>query len=251
MVATVAALVLSGKLASAQVNTESVRDAGDREGLSGRVEASVTGSTGNTVGMLASGSGRIQLRAGRHLTFLYATGDYTRLNHETLIARSMSHARYNYELVARMWAEAFTQVENDRFRRITDRELLGLGPRVQWIDAPAFQLFTGSAYMAEWEVIRSSGDSPGIGRTLSHRWSNYLTFAIDLDERLSAGSTTYAQPRFDAFNDVRILNETFFEASVTDRVSVKVSTRVQHDSEPPEGVESTDAQIRNAFVLEF
>jgi putative salt-induced outer membrane protein YdiY len=234
-----------------QVNVEAVRGDADRQGFSGRVEASATGSTGNTEGIAAGASGRIQLRSGSHLGFLYSSGSYTRLNRTTSIARALTHTRYNYEIESWLWGEAFGQLEHDAFRRLTNRELLGVGPRFQLLDTEDLDLFYGTSYMAEWENLNLVDADTRESLTLSHRWSHYVTLSVSLAERLDAGSTTYVQPRFDRFSDHRVLNETFLEVGITDVVSVKVSTWMRHDSDPPEDVKSTDFTITNAFVGKF
>lgn len=105
--------------------------------------------------------------------------------------------------------------------------------------------------MAEWENLNLAEGDDERALTLSHRWSHYLTFSVSLDDRMSAGTTTYAQPRFDRFSDHRILNETYFEAGITDVISAKISTWMRFDSEPPEDVKRTDFLITNAFVARF
>lgn len=138
------ALCLVSFGAAGQVNVEAVRGDADREGFSGRAEATVTGRTGNTEGIIAGGSGRIQLRTGRHLTFLFGSGNYTRLNHNTSIAKAMGHLRYNYEIETWLWGEAYGQVEHDKFRRLTNRELLGAGPRFRLLKNETLDLFYGT-----------------------------------------------------------------------------------------------------------
>jgi len=251
----IAALLAVGCLVSfgaqAQVNVEAVRGDTDRQGVSGRVEASVTGLTGNTEGIIAGGSGRIQLRESRHFTFLYGSGNYTRLNQTTSIAKAMAHLRYNYEIDAWLWSELYGQVENDRFRRLTNRELLGAGPRFRLFESKQIGLFYGTSYMAEWENLNLATGDTASTSTLSHRWSNYLTMSLSLGDRLSAGTTTYFQPRFDRFSDYRLLNETYLEAGITDVISTKVSTWMRYDSAPPDDVKPSDFLITNAFVAKF
>lgn len=251
----IAAVLVAGCLVSsgaqAQVNVEAVRGDADRQGVSGRVEASVTGLAGNTEGIIAGGSGRIQLRSGRHLTFLYGTGNYTRLNQTTSIAKAMAHLRYNYELDTWVWSEAYGQVENDKFRRLTNRELVGAGPRFRLFNTKQLDAFFGTSYMAEWENLNLVADDAASASTLSHRWSNYLTMSLSLGDRLSAGTTTYFQPRFDRFSDYRLLNETYFEVGITEVISTKVSTWMRYDSAPPDEVKPSDFLITNAFVAKF
>ena len=237
--------------ARAQVNAEAVRGDAEREGFSGRLEANVTGRTGNTEGIIAGGSGRIQLLAGRHLSFLYGSGNYTRLNHKTSLAKAMGHLRYNYELRSWLWAEAFGQVEHDKFRRLTNRELIGAGPRFRVFETQAADLFYGTSYMAEWENMNLADGDTDETLTLHHRWSHYVSLSLSLTDTFTAGITAYVQPRFDRFEDFRILNENFVEAGITEMISTKVSTWMRHDSEPPDDVKRTDFLITNAFVAKF
>jgi putative salt-induced outer membrane protein YdiY len=243
--------VTSTASALAQVNVEAVRGDATRPGLSGRVEASVTGSTGNSEGIVAGGSGRVQLRRNDHLAFVHATGGYARLNQTTSAERALVHTRYNYELEPWLWGELFGQLEHDAFRRLTNREILGAGPRLRVLETEAVDLYYGTSYMAEWENLDLVDTDPDDSLSFAHRWNHYLTVSASLADHLEAGSTVYLQPRIDRFSDYRLLHEVFLEVGITDVVSTKVSTWMRHDSDPPDEVKRTDFTITNAFVAEF
>jgi len=234
-----------------QVNVEVVRGDANRQGISGRVEANVTGNTGNTEGVIAGGSGRLQYRRRKHLVFFHAAGGYTRLNHSTSVERFLFHARYNYEIAPWVWLEAFGQVEHDAFRRLTNRELLGAGWRFRLVETEAIDLFYGTSYMSESENVNLADSDPHQSLTLAHRWNHYLTFSASLSQRLDTGFTAYVQPRFDQFSDYRILHESFFEVGISDVVSTRLSTWMRYDSDPPQDVKKADFRITNAFVAKF
>ena len=151
LVATVMTAV--APVAVAQVNVETLRTSEPKQGLGGLLEGNFTGRTGNTEGMTLGAAGRVDWLMRRHLWFLYATAEYSRINHETNVSKSLAHLRYNYRLWPRLWAEVFTQIEHDRFRRLTDRELIGTGPRVLAIDHAPLQVLFGTAYMLEREKL--------------------------------------------------------------------------------------------------
>ena len=249
--AAVLALILFPAPAFAQVNTEAMRGDADRQGWSGRVEARFTGSTGNSEGIVAGGSGRVQFLREAHLGFVHAAGSYTRLNQTTSVERSLVHGRYNYELAPWVWAEAFVQLEHDAFRRLTNRELLGIGPRFRVVDRKDIDVFVGTSYLAEWENLDRAHADSGDSLAFAHRWNNYVKVSAQGTERLELGATVYLQPRFDKLSDFRLLAESFLEVGITDVVSVKLSATLRHDSEPPVQVKTTDFALTNAFVAKF
>ena len=53
-------------------------------------------------------------------------------------------------------------------------------------------------------------------------------------------SITYVQPRFDRFSDLRILQDAALEVDVVKHLSLLVGVTVAYDSDPPDGVETTD-----------
>ncbi|MCL2824416.1 MAG: DUF481 domain-containing protein [Polyangiaceae bacterium] len=235
----------------AQVNIEAVRGDANRRGVSGRVETSFTGSTGNSQGIVSSGSGRLQLKYNPHLAFIHATGSYTRLNRTTSAERGLVHVRYNYRIIPRVWGEAFTQIEHDAFRRLTYRELVGIGPRFQIIAADHMDLFAGTSYMAGWEKLAATSTIPSDSVTLYHRWNNYLALSASITDRLETGTTIYFQPRFDKPSDWLLLFESFLEVGITGVISTKISATLRHNSTPPEDVKTTDLAITNAFSVKF
>ena len=235
----------------AQVNTEAVRSDAHREGLSGRVEARFTGSTGNSEGVVAGGSARLQVLRKANLAFVHAAGSYSRLNQTTSVERGMVHARHNYEMARWLWSELFAQLEHDAFRRLTHRELLGVGMRFLVIETKDVDLFYGTSYFAEWEKLGRVHVDPEQQATFAHRWNNYIALSASLSNRLEVGAMVYFQPRFDVLSDWRLLQESFLEVGITDVVSTKVSVTMRHDSDPPAGVKTTDFALTNAFVAKF
>ena len=247
----VIAFVAWASSTSAQVNTEALRGDAFRKGLSGRVEGTFTGSTGNSQGVVSGGNARLQLKSNTHLAFVHSAGAYSRLNSTTSVERAVVHARYNYEVASWIWGEVFSQIEHDAFRRLTNREIVGIGLRFHAFRTEDVDLYYGTAYMAEWENLNLVDNDPDDRLTFAHRWSNYIAVSASLTDRLEAGATLYFQPRFDRFSDWRLLQESFLEVGITGFVSTKVSVVIRHDSDPPASVKKTDLSVTNAFVAKF
>lgn len=249
-IAPCAALLLCAVAARAQVNVEPLRQKVRAQGVSGDIRGSISGTTGNTEGITAGGGLLVGVGGGPHLVFLNATGDYSRVNGTLLVDKAFAHLRYNYQLTDWLWAEAFTQIEEDHFRRIQDRELLGTGPRFGVLQSAPLSLFYGTAYMLE--RTRLNADIAGENRsTIAHRWSNYLALAYQPDERVQLTNTTYYQPRFDDFSDYHLLSVTGLDFKVTDLLHTRIDSTVRYESRVPQGVKTTDVAVKNSIVVKF
>jgi putative salt-induced outer membrane protein YdiY len=68
---------------------------------------------------------------------------------------------------------------------------------------------------------------------------------------MSIDETLYFQPRWDSPRDFRLLNESSLVVVVKGKVSVKISSSMRYDREPPLGVKKLDLGIRNTLSLQF
>jgi putative salt-induced outer membrane protein YdiY len=237
--------------ASAQVNVETLRADLRKKPAMASVEGSFTGRAGNIESIVVGGGAIGAARVGKN-GFLGSTqGDYTRYGQEVRVSKSFIHLRYHYELLDWLYPEAFAQQQTDKFQRLQLRELAGVGPRFVLVDEEELRVATGTAYMFEYERISvplGASDDP---ETTAHRWSNYVTATWVPDSRVRFMGTLYAQPRWDEFSDARFLLEGALTTQVFKRLAVKVLFTLRHDTRPPTDVKMTDAEVKNAFVLQF
>jgi hypothetical protein len=244
----VATLALS--LASAQVNVEPLRKELKTDGSRLRVGASFQTLGGNTEGVTAGGLLLGGVRADRHLSYLSLTGDYSRVNDETLVSKAFSHLRYNFELCNWLWAEAFAQLEADRFRRIRRRQLLGIGPRLG-AEGQLLAVFYGTSYMPEWTLIDEQVAIDARRTVLAHRWNHYTTVTLTLAERAMLSTTAYYQPRFDEFDDYHLLIVPALAFQVTELLRSGIDAAVRYESRPASDVEELDYAVKNSLALSF
>jgi putative salt-induced outer membrane protein YdiY len=237
--------------ASAQVNIESLRTDLRKTPATASIEGSFTGRTGNTESVVFGAGGLGAARSGRHGMFGSTQADYARFNGVTQVSKSFIHVRYHYELLDWLYPEVFAQQQQDKFQRLKLRELVGAGPRFILDDEDAFRLAIGTSYMLEYERISVSPGAPDDPTTFSHRSSTYVTTTWQADARVRFAGTVYFQPRFDQPDDFRILMEGALVTEIVKRLSVKVLVTVRYDSAPPTAVKTTDAEVKNAFVLQF
>jgi hypothetical protein len=234
----------------AQVNVEPFRDQLDDAGAGGRVRASVASYAGNTQGTIFGGAGLVGVRGDRHLAYLAVTGDYTRLGGVVSVAKWFGHLRHSYDFTPRIAWEHYGQVESDRFRRVTLRQLVGAGPRLLLLQSLSVELWWGSSYLLEHTDLDTEATG-GRGEGVAHRFSNYLSFTLSAHERVVLSSVTYAQPRFDRPSDWVLLSVNSAEFKVTPLLQSRLDVTMRYENVTPPDVSSPDLEIRSALEVAF
>jgi len=248
-----AALLLAPAAAHAQVNVEALRTDIDGRPTYLAVQASYAGHAGNTNGAVASGAAFAGLNVGRHLAFLKLQGDYAEFNGVATITKAFAHLRYDFRLLPWLYAEAFVQLEENKFQRLALRQVDGVGLRFGIVQRPEIFLFFGTAWMVDWEKLSDDPPttfSPWVGPNwVAQRWSNYLSIGGKLGDRVRLANVTYVQPRVNAFSDLRLLNETSASVDIDKRFSAKVLNQIHYNSTPPYGVKPIDVDTLTSLVL--
>ena len=232
---------------AAGLNVERIRIDPDKDGLHGGVRLGVNFQAGNTNRLDLRSSAALAYRRGKHHGFLYGSSQYSTrtraiegeglellLDRDSrIINKATAHARYNYDLLDWLSAEVFTQVERNEFLLLESRILFGLGPRFEPVRNEEFSLAIGTDYMFEFEALDAARVvEPLPADTIAHRWSSYLSLAYEANERLMMSSTTYVQPRFDLFADLRVLSESALDVTLIAPLSLRLMMRVRWDSQP-------------------
>lgn len=241
-------LALSSR-ARAQVNTEALRADLDTRTRYLAIQASLSGYTGNSNGLVGSGAAFAGARFGPHLVILKLQGDYAEFSGTATITKAFGHARYNLHLVPVLWLEVFSQIEENRFQRLALRQIDGAGVRLGVVQSRPFRLFYGTAWMLDYEKLDGTyvfGEGPS---WFAQRWSNYLAAAWRATTRVRVSNTLYVQPRFNGFRDVRVLNDAALVIDIDKRFSAKVACDFHYNSTPPLGVLPIDVETTTSLVL--
>ncbi len=244
------ALAWAPSAASAQVNAEALRSTLRDNPTFLFLDGSLNGHAGNTQTMAVSASLFGAITERPHVFFAKGSADYGEASGETNISRWLVHARYNYELTDVVALEALAQGQHDSFRRLTVRDLYGAGLRFTVYEAERLNLFAGTTYLFEHEILSDVEGSPG-GADTYHRSSDYFGLNARLDDRVVASLVSYFQPRFDRPKDFRILSEGVISVTLTKRLAASVSGSLWYDNEPPFGVKTYDVEIKNSLSLKF
>lgn len=237
-----AAVALFPAAASAQVNIERMRGAADAPGFSSTVAADLSLRSGNVDVTELSGEIRTDLvRNGPH-GFLLGRGGVGWKDGDRFSNSGLLHLRAGLPARPAVELEAFAQIDYDKARRLDFRALAGAGPRVRLASGGAVTATAGTAYLREHEEY-------GLPPAASHprdvtvsRWSSYLNLGVSADP-VSAVWIVYAQPRFDRFDDVRVLSEASLSVAMGRKVELRNVFRLRWDSVPPDGIEETDVAL--------
>jgi hypothetical protein len=249
-IAATALALLASRPASAQVNAEALRSTLRQNPRFLWIEGSLVGRAGNTETMTFGASAFGGVTSAPHLFFSRLSADYGHARGESTVARWMAHARYNYALVGPVSLEALTQVQHDRFRRLAVRDLYGAGLRFDIVKETDLEIFAGTTYLFEHEVLESVPGSASYDNVW-HRSSNYAGANLRVAPVVDFSSVTYAQPRFDRPLDFRILSETFVSFNITKLLAARVSASVWYDNRPPFGVRTYDVEVKNSLVVKL
>lgn len=222
-----------------------------KDGVTFSADASADVRKGNTQLVALTGSALCELRAGRHLFFLIARGDYAEKTGDPFVSKDLEHFRYRVTLHGPLEAETFIQHDRDDFRRLALRALGGIGPRFHLHPFASFDAAIGAALMLEHERFSQGPERDAGTDQTDLRLSTYLYLTTDVGPKLKLGNTTYVQPRIDRAHDIRVLNELAVIAKANDHLALKLTYTSAYDSEPPDGVIPLDTTLKGSVQVTF
>lgn len=233
-----------------QVNTEEMR-AFEVEGFRSTFSGDIALESGNAELFEVGLGTRFDYRKPPHYLFLVGQVRYGEEGGATFKNRSFAHLRYNRQLVPWLVAEAFTQLQQDAFKLLRLRTLVGSGVRFRYVDTGTIGIFQGTTLMYENEILDAGRVERHPARQSVGRWSNYVNVRVRLSDATSLINTIYVQPRLDAFGDVRVLDEAALAVKLTKHLTLSTSFSLHYDSRPPDSVESLDLALRNGIQVSF
>lgn len=245
------ALALVCAPAAAIVNIESARRGADQQGLVGRLDLSLNGASGNTDNFYLTLGHRLQWNHGRATElgiFEYAYGESNDVSDTNNL---FLHYRHTEQITERRAVEAFAQAEENEFTRLSFRGLLGAGVRYTLADADATGAHLGlGAFFVRENLEERVGLTDG-GTDDFWRANLYLSLTRRLDDHIRAVNVVYYQPALEDAGDYRLLDEAALKVKFSDRVDLRISLEVTHDSRPPQAVEETDVSYVTGVEYSF
>ncbi|QGX41438.1 DUF481 domain-containing protein [Permianibacter aggregans] len=237
--------------AQAIVNIENLRAQPTRLGWSGNTDVSLEWRSGNSDRQNVRLGARLDWFDGEDNFFTVLSYDYGESLGETNTDNMVVHSRY-IDAHTRVFAtEYFAQVEQNEFRRLESRSLLGGGLRYS-IENDEKDIKNAFAAGLFYSMERINPTASDVQRDEDGIYGNfYWVFNYKINERSSLVNTLYYQPALSGVSGFRALDLFAFNVQIDGRLSLRVSATVEHDSEPPEGVEDTDIAVLTGLSYEF
>ena len=113
------------------------------------------------------------------------------------------HGRFNYKFNDLLRLESFIQGQYNQLLVVEQRNLVGAGLRLKWMDKENFSGYLGNSYIYEVEYSDRAGTTE-----YNHRNSTYLSLSyFPKSQKFSVANTVYYQPLYNNLDDYRILEQ--------------------------------------------
>lgn len=232
--------------ASAQVNTEAMRNEDEWTGIRSEIGLAGAYASGNTRFLNLSGTGRVDVAGPRERAFVVGELRFARADTTRYVDRSFAHARLTSQITGPLHGEVFTQIEQNAEQQLAVRYLLGGGARLTLLRRPRAGLAVGLSQMFELERVRlDAGDE----RTTDFRASSYLTGRLAVSDHARLAATVYVQPLLRNFSDTRVLTQASLQVPVTRWMALRTELRLRHDTRPPAEVRPTDLLLEHGLLF--
>lgn len=193
-----------------------------------------------------NGGANLERISKKHWFLALTNFNFVQVEKEDFVNDGFLHFRYNYKLSPRFTYEAFTQAQYNEKLNLRLRWLLGTGLRLTLIKKEKHNAYLGMSYMFEY----NEETNPEM-EFRDNRLSTYASFSISIYENAKLSSTTYYQPIFNDFSDLRLSSQTTLTMKFTQKLLFTTTFNITYDSRVPEEVENTIYSLRNGIRWNF
>jgi len=243
IVAALVVLLLGATSADAQIINTLRGWQEDEPGWSGELAAAIAIAQGNTEYFEFDLSAAAQYWQDRHRVRGLASSARRTASDVEVAEATLVHLRYNYRLTPVMHSLVFVQAQRNPFQRIDGRYLLGLGVRLDVVQAYSWDASLGAAYMREQENL-TDDDSGAIGR---NRGNFFATVLGKLTDQVRVDAYAFYQPVLNDFSDTRISAGSNLDVTLVGQLALVVGFRLAYNSQPAAGVEKGDMWLRTGL----
>ncbi|MBU1657499.1 DUF481 domain-containing protein [bacterium] len=230
---------------------------GDKPGTHGVGAVSLESKRGNTDKNNYKASVRITYDDNvSAVTWGEVSGEYGDTNYQKNTDNLYAHVRHITKIDDKnLRAEYFGQIQNDEFKLIKDRFLLGAGIRYK-----LFELLNNIST----DVFKDSKGYVGLGGFYEYidytsqdscenniRLNAYFGYTMKLEEKVSFSYAFYYQPKIYDFKDYVSSNKLELKVHIYKKLFLAFNLFYETDSKPPAGVKTDDYGQLTNFIFEF
>ena len=235
-------LLFPGLLSAQLVNIEAKRMQTDsvRFALAADFSFNHTNNDGKQVNQIDAAL-TTQLKSKDLKKIYFLLGNYKLIDsgEENLQNSWFLHGRFNYKFSQVLRFESFLQGQYNQLLVVEQRNLIGAGLRVKWVDKERFTGYAGNSYMYEVEYSDRAGTTD-----YNHRNSTYLTLSYTPKSgKFSVANTVYYQPLYRDLDDYRILEQFRLDIPLSNWLKVFTLYNYYFDSKTPLNTEEFTSNL--------
>lgn len=236
--------------ASAQVvNIETLRKPSDSTKWTGSVSLDISLTKNVNDLFQITNKAHVQFNDQTNLWLFVNDLNFQKAEGLDLINRGTQHLRYNRKLNKTITWEVFGQAQYDAVSEISFRGLAGTGPRFKLNPSEKYRFYVGTLVMYEYEKA-TKVVTDRIQKDI--RGSAYVSFSLYPTEKISIISTSYYQPKFEAFKDYRISSNTSFLFEIYEDLAFKTTFNYFFDAFPvSNSIPKTQYELTNGLLYTF
>jgi hypothetical protein len=194
---------------------------------------------------------RFNYNWGKHYAFLVINGGFGKNNGKSFLSQALIHFRNVNSLSNIVQLEEFLQFDNNKEKLLINRFLIGGGFRFKIIKIERFVSRIGTSLFYEHEEYDLPINANHETKTKTIRFSTYFTFLLKLKKDIAFLSTTYLQPSFKYFIDVRVLSDNAINVNLGKNMDLTTKVNLQYDSKPADGIKTFDLITKLGLALNF
>lgn len=234
-----------------QVNTESMRIFKKNTGISHNLNFDLGYISGNTTLFDFEGGYGLGYKSNNKPISLFLIGNISKSYEENSNIRNLIknkgfiHARINKKFTKLSSGEFFMQKEFNRFIKLNDRILFGVGIRKKFNPFNKLNLITGVGIMDETEKYSDFSENT----IQSIKSTNYINLTWAIGKDISINNIIYYQTDVSNLNWRRILWDGNIYFSVTESFSTIFSINFRYDISPVNPTGNNYFTIKHGFNL--
>lgn len=231
-----------------QVNIESLRENLNDKSYFLEIGAGFLGQTGNN--NIITGDAKFTFHYKQDNNYCLIKGETVKgkKDSEYFVDNSFAHVRYTKMFYQLLGGEIFTQIQDDKFKKLKLRQLNGLGIRSEIFKGEKDIISFGIGGMTDYEIIEKDGE-------FNFRGTSYISIihGFDKENKNQLILVGYYQPLFVNLEDYRINAELNLKSSLIEtlNISLELSVVYLYDTNPPAEVLTNDLIIKTGLLLKI
>lgn len=239
--------VFNSCFVNAIVNIEKVDIESKVADFQGELEFKVSGTSGNSESYSSSLGSRFQWN-DVSTQFLVIKYNYEKSFDVKSKDNTFLHYRYISNSRKSVSTEYFLQAEDDAFKLLNLRTLIGGGYRFRLFDQG--KLYQGRLGLGVFYSREEIDDSFNTIEEVN-RLNIYFTFFYKIKNGLNILTTSYYQPDMEQFSDYRLLEQLSVEFNLAKNLLYFVVLDFSYDNDPVIGLDKKDTSYKSGIKYRF